>query len=147
MQSWICLVLAVLIFAVGGYVVSVVSKDYRLQKYKAVWELVRSKAADWIVTIRYGSIDLENYNGVDYVQKAADLATKLGHDVDPRMAFLMDRIEDEVLRPHGVKIELEEVYAAAERKYNELRYAPNGMYLNERDAPKAPVVPPTSPTK
>jgi hypothetical protein len=146
-QFAIALVITLICLFILGYVAEAVRADARLSKYVKAFELIGSKSADWIVTLRYGNIDLSNYNGIDYNDKAVALTELFGRDIDPRMAFLLDRLDEEVVAKLGLKIETEEVLAAAERKYNELRYGNNGLILNPKDAPAAPVVAQAAPAK
>jgi hypothetical protein len=134
--------IAVLLAVVGmffvGYVGERVAADARLSKYANAFKLLREKAADWIITIAYTDVNLRDYNGIDYNEKAEALTEKFGRKIDPRMAFLVDRLEDETVKKLGLKIELEEVLALAERRYHELRFGNNGLILNPSDAPAAP---------
>src|ERR1051325_10621695 len=123
-QFGIAVVVAFIGIEIVGFVADAVRKDARLSKYAHAFNVLREKAADYIITLRFGNIDLNDYNGVNYVEKAALLSEKFGRTIDPRMAFVYDRLDEEVAK-FGLHIESEDVIALAERKYNELRYGKN----------------------
>lgn len=133
---------AVIVTVIGMIIVAYVAKRYganeKLHQALKMIELVGTQATDWIMTVRFGNVDLRDYNGVNYYDKAAASLETLGRYFDARMLFVVDRVEESVFRATGRKMEFDDIWPTAEKAYQLLNRSDNGLDMNpEATARKA----------
>lgn len=130
--------IGILLSVVGMVIVAYLAKRYgsneNVQRAIKAGELLANQATDWIMTVRYGGVNLKDYNGVDYYEKSKNSPETLGRYFDARMLFVVDRVEESYFRATGRKAEFDDIWATAEKVYQLLNRADNGLDMNPEAA-------------
>lgn len=95
--------------------VSAFRKTEFYKQHKTVLELVDGRITDLIFLLEFGDVDLTEY------EKRADERAANGLEaVDPRMLYLLDKVQEWVKVKLGVELDVEELLARAEHIFNEV---------------------------
>lgn len=93
------------------------------KKYKEVWDLVDDKLADLIFLVEFGDVDLEPWR-----EKAKQRELAGEPYVDPRMLFVVDKVQADVSSRYGIDIDFLSLYARATHIFDEVKNDPsNGV--------------------
>ena len=86
------------------------------KQHQAVWDLVDGRIADLVWLVEVGDVDLTEY------EKKADERAAAGMEfVDPRMLYLLDKVQVWVKEKLGVDLDFDEVLARAEHIFDEVK--------------------------
>lgn len=84
------------------------------KQHKAVWELIDNQITDTIFLLEFGNVDLKEW------ELKAEKRIEAGEsDIDPRMLYLLDRVQSSVKNRYGIDLDFTELYARAEHIFNE----------------------------
>lgn len=106
------IVVFVVLLAVGTWAVAQLGQHEKTKRLLTVWQLVDDRIAQIVVTLAYGNVDL--------TAEEAEIELK-GLDIDPRMLYLINRIEAELHSRYGVTVDLLEIQERAESIFQNLR--------------------------
>ncbi len=115
------LIVAILaiVLTIGWRIHSAIVQTEFYKKNKALWELVDDKVADTIFLIAVGDVDLTVFE-----QRVVERANLGLSYVDPRMLYLIDKVQQQVKDRFGVSLNFEELLGRAERIYDEVKNDP-----------------------
>lgn len=108
---------AVALFAVWQVQAAFVKTEFYKQ-HKVLWELVDDKIASLIFLIENGDVDLTEFEQRAKEREEAGLSY-----VDPRMLFLIDKVQDAVNSALGVNLNFEDLLARGEHIFDEIKHA------------------------
>lgn len=110
----VVIVLVVVGFAATRALTAFRNSDlYKANKDKL--DLLAEYAANWIFLAEFGTVDLTEWEA-----KAAERVAQGLPYVDPRMLFVIDQLGKQANEKLGLNLNLLELLAIAERKYQEL---------------------------
>jgi|ERR1041385_3598660 hypothetical protein len=122
----------IVVFFVALFLVGLLFSSLRKTEFFKQNEMfivaVGQKALDFILHAEYG----EEYNSVadEYQTKANDRVAKGLYYVDPRMLFVIDKLESYVDQKFNVHLEFDDLLAIAESKYRTVKEDPSNTLLN-----------------
>lgn len=106
------------VLVLAGALVNAIRKSEALKQYEGLIQALGQKIADLIIFAEWGD---EYSQKADFYEKKQAERTAAGlYYVDPRMLYVMDKVEQYALDRHGLKIEFDDVLPLAEKKYREL---------------------------
>lgn len=115
-------------FLVGSLLVSLRKTEFFKQNELFVVALGQ-KALEFVLHAEYG----EEYNSVadEYQTKADERVAKDLFYVDPRMLFVIDKLETFINLHFSVHLEFDDLLAIAEAKYREIKHDDANTLLNK----------------
>lgn len=100
------------LLVVGTWAIAQLGKHEATKRLVQVWGLVDDRIAHIIVQLAYGDVDL--------TAEEAEIELK-GLTIDPRMLYLVNRIEAELKSRYGITVDLLEIQERAESIFQRLK--------------------------
>lgn len=108
---------------VAFYVTRAITKTKFYERWGDLWLLVDDQIADLIFLIEFGDVNLD-----EYTRRAQERLDNGESWIDPRMLYVLDRVQQLVKEQLHVELDLEQLLARAERLLDEIKNNPsNGV--------------------
>lgn len=111
------LVVALVVLALAGALaLAAFRKTEFYRSYKDRIDLAEAAAVNFIFLAAFGTVDLTEWEAKSAARVEAGLPA-----IDPRMLYVVDRLETYVNGKLGLHLEFDDILALAERKFQELK--------------------------